>query len=135
MIFRMPPVAAVPQILTTTKAAQLVGVSQGAIRMALLEGRLVGSKVDGIWYVERQELLDWHRRTRRVGPRGHQPWERVAESLDDYAPATADELSRLCDLHVGNVRKYLAILAKDGRAERLGDGQWVLTASQRRGAA
>jgi hypothetical protein len=29
-------------------------------------------------------------------------------------------------VHVGNARKYLAILAAQGRAERSKDGQWTL---------
>jgi excisionase family DNA binding protein len=124
------------QQLTTTQAGDLVGVSQGAVRIAVLQGRLKGAKVGGVWYVEREELLEWRRHTRSVGPRCHQPWERVAAALGDYSSASADELSRLCDLHVGNVRKYLAILAKDRRVERLADGQWALIAtSQHQGAA
>jgi hypothetical protein len=33
-------------------------------------------------------------------------------------------------LHVGNARKYLALLAAQCRAKRLSDGQWVLTATE-----
>lgn len=123
------------QHLTTTQAAQLLGVTQGAVRTAILEGRLMGSKAGGVWYVERQELLDWRQRTRHLTPRGGQPWERVASILIEYGTATADELSQLCGLHPGNVRKHLAILSKQGRVHRLPDGQWMLTASEHQGAA
>lgn len=123
------------QLLTTTQAAQLVGVTQGAVRIAILQGRLMGAKAGGVWYVERQELLDWRQRTPPVTPRTRQPWERVASVLVEYGTATADELAQLCELHPGNVRKHLAILSKQGRVHRLPDGQWTLTASERQGAA
>jgi excisionase family DNA binding protein len=121
--------------LTTTQAADLVGVSQVAVRHAILEGRLEGSKIGGVWYVDRQSLLDWRRHNRGGGPRGHRPWERVAAALDEYGPSTAEELSHLCDLHAGNVRKYLAILAKEGRTERSSDGHWRLATKNQQGAA
>ncbi len=121
--------------LTTTQAADLVGVTQVAVRHAILEGRLKGSKIGGVWYVDRQPLLEWRRHNRGGGPRGHRPWERVASALDEYGPSTAEELSRLCDLHAGNVRKYLAILAKEGRTERSADSHWALTSKNQQGAA
>jgi hypothetical protein len=123
------------ELLTTTQAGQLLGVSQGAVRTAILKGRLMGSKVTGVWYVERKELFDWRQRTRHLTPRTGQPWERVASVLVEYGTATADELAQLCELHPGNVRKHLAILSKQGRVHRLPDGQWTLTASERQGAA
>lgn len=121
--------------LTTTQAADLVGVTQVAVRHAILEGRLQGSKLGGVWYVDRQQLLDWRRHNRGGGPRGHRPWERVAAALDEFGPSTAEELSRLCDLHAGNVRKYLAILAKEGRTERSAGGLWAVTTQNQQGVA
>ena len=32
----------------------------------------------------------------------------------------------LSGLHIGNVRKYLACLVKEGRVDRRPDGQWYL---------
>jgi hypothetical protein len=55
--------------------------------------------------------------------------------LDEFGTLTFLELAELLGVHIGNARKYLAILAKQGRAERLPDGQWVLTESNAVGAA
>ncbi len=90
---------------------------------------LCAQRIDGRWYVERQVLLDWAERSGGRKPsRSTRPWERCATLLAEHASASTEELAYLTGLHVGNVRKYLAILAAQGRAERLPDGQWALTA-------
>jgi hypothetical protein len=63
------------------------------------------------------------------------PWESSAELLTEYGSLSATELAHLAGIHPGNARKYLAILAKQGRAQRLPDGQWIPTAFEHHGAA
>jgi DNA-directed RNA polymerase specialized sigma24 family protein len=117
--------------LTTREVAVLTGRSQGAVRTAILEGRLAGERqLDG-WRVTREEALAWHARTRRIPcPSSSRPWNRAADMLAEYGAMTSEELARLLELNSGNARKHLAILAKEGRAERLPDGQWVLIDKQ-----
>ena len=50
--------------------------------------------------------------------------------LSDWGSASAEELAQVMQLHPGNARKYLAILAAEGRAQRQSDGQWVLTTAE-----
>lgn len=114
-------------VLTATEAARLVGRPKDAVRNAIRDGSLTGSNIKGRWYVERELLLAWDRRTARRQRAGSQPWETTAGLLGDYGPATTEELAVLRGLHPGNVRKHLAILAVQGRAKRLDDSQWVLT--------
>jgi predicted ArsR family transcriptional regulator len=52
------------------------------------------------------------------------------ELLRDWGSASAEELARVLAIHPGNVRKYLAILSAEGRAQRRSDGQWVLTTAE-----
>ncbi|MDQ6839818.1 MAG: hypothetical protein M3137_16205 [Actinomycetota bacterium] len=122
--------------LTTTEAGHLVGRTKDAIRNAINDGRLVGSNERGRWYVDREAVLAWDKRTRRYDRQRVTPaWARTGDLLAEYGSATVEELALLAGLHIGNVRKHLAILANLGRAERRPDGQWVLTAESRQGAA
>lgn len=97
------------------------------MRTAIRDGVLPATNINGRWYVKRDDLLAWHRRTRIVRRIGPPPWQAIADLLADYGSASIVELTALSGLHVGNVRKYTACLAKEGRAERRPDGQWVLT--------
>lgn len=125
----------IEELLTTTAAAAAVGVSQSAVRVAINEGRLTGSKAGGVWYVTRSDLLAWDRATKRPVFTRVPVWEHSAAILAEYGSLSAEELAVLADIHVGNARKHLAILAKQGRAERRPDGQWVLIAQEHQGAA
>jgi hypothetical protein len=51
-------------------------------------------------------------------------YERSAELLAEYGSLTPDELSKFQGVHVGNARKYLCLLAVEGRAHRHDDGEW-----------
>lgn len=121
-------------MLTTREAGRLVGRSDGAVRKALMRGRLAGERHRDqrdhrdYWLVRTADVLSWAENN----PKGHGPilplprTEEVAELLREYGSASAEELSQLLQVHVGNARKYLAILGAQGRAKRDPDGQWVL---------
>jgi hypothetical protein len=120
--------------LTTREAAALTGRSQDAVKTAIRDGKLHGEReLDG-WRVTQEDLLAWNARTRRV-PSRRRAWEPVAQILEEHGSASAEEMAVLADIHPGSARKYLVILANLGRAERLPDGQWVLTGKSRAGAA
>jgi hypothetical protein len=126
----------VHQLLTTTQAAKLTQRPERSIRKALASQVLAGFNDRGKWFVRRDDLLVWDKHTgRRHREQSSGPWERAAASLAEYGSLNADELAQLVGVHPGNARKHLAILAKQGRAERLPDGQWVPTALEHNGAA
>jgi predicted ArsR family transcriptional regulator len=81
--------------------------------------------------------MAWDKQTRRYENIMRPPaaYDNAAELLAEYHSMSAVELATLAGIHVGNARKHFALLAAQGRAERLDDGQWVLTAQQQQGAA
>ena len=121
--------------LTTTEAAALIGRTQSAVRAAINNQALPGFRRDGRNYVRRADLLAWDQRTRRAKRHCVPAYEHTAQLLREYQSATTPELAELSQLHPGNIRKHLAILATQGRVECRPDGQWVLTSEPDTGAA
>ena len=120
-------------MLTTTQAGKLVGRTGDAVRMAILTGALPGHRQRDHWLVRAGDVLAWGARARKLHwrklpvPRT----DEVVTLLQEYGTASAEEVARLLQVHVGNARKYLAILGLEGRAERRPDGQWVLREQRR----
>ncbi len=110
--------------LTTRQAGNLVGRSAATVKRALNLGILPGRRVDGFWRVRREDVVAWDARACRKPPRTSRAYDRTGALLDEYGSATPDEISKLQGVHVGNARKYLAILAAEGRAHRHDDGEW-----------
>jgi hypothetical protein len=115
--------ADVSEMLTTRQAAELVGRSPAAVKHVLNRGLIPGEHVDGFWRVRREDVVAWDSRTRRRNAK-KRAYERSAELLAEYGSLTADELSKFQGVHVGNARKYLCLLAVEGRAHRHDDGEW-----------
>ena len=70
--------------LTVPQAANSLGVSEGAIRNAITDGRLASTRIDGIRKVARTELDAYRQRTR---PAGYKPSGRPRKN-----PPTVDVL-------------------------------------------
>jgi hypothetical protein len=121
--------------VTTTEAAKITGRSQDAVRRAINDHYLEATNEIGRWYIERSTLMAWDKRARRRDLGKPRAYERTAELLEEYYSVSPEELATLAGIHVGNARKHLALLAAEGRVERLDDGQWVLTTRQDQGAA
>lgn len=68
--------------------------------------------------------MQWDAKAPRYPGAKRQAYERAADVLADYGSVTPVELSKLLGIHAGNARKYLAILAAEGRAHRHTDGEW-----------
>jgi hypothetical protein len=120
-------------LMTTTQAGRLIGRTGTAVRDACVAGKLAGQKdSQGFWLIREADLRAWDSWSQRGhGPRLPQPrTDEVVALLSEWGCATAEELGIVMSLHVGNVRKYLAILAAQGLAERRDDGQWILTSSE-----
>jgi helix-turn-helix protein len=113
-----------PELLTTRQAGELVGRSADTVKRSLNLGLLPGRHVDGFWRVRREDVLAWDARARRHPCQKKRAYDRAADVLAEYGSATPDELSKLLGVHVGNARKYLAILATEARAHRHDDGEW-----------
>lgn len=124
-----------PDLLTTTEAGELIGRTQDAVRIAINLGYLRAVNERGRWYIERDALVAWDKRARRFVRTRTPSWERAAEIIAEYGSVSAAELAQLAGIHIGNARKHLAILAKNGRVRCLDDGQWVLLGRQHQGVA
>jgi hypothetical protein len=111
--------------ITTGDAARLTGRDTSAFRWAITHRQVRAIKHDGLWRMRRQDALAWHRQAKlHPLPGRRRVYEDVAALLTEYGSLDPDELSLLLGVHVGNARKHLAILCKQGRARRDADGQW-----------
>ncbi len=120
------------EFLSTAEAARVVHRAQDTIRVTIRKGLLpaVKNHDDSTWRVRRSDLVAWSDHARRITVKRVHPSQQVAELLATYDSADVTELATIMGIHPGNVRKHLAILAAQGRAERQADGQWVLIGSQ-----
>jgi len=120
------------RLLTTTEAGHLVGRSDSAVRGAVRSGLLKAVWDHNRWLVSAAAVMTW------ASTHKANPWPRTAkprtdevvELLSDYGSASAEEVAGILGVHPGNARKYLALLARAGRAQRLEDGQWVLIGAE-----
>lgn len=115
-------------VLTTREAGQLVGRSEDAVRAAIRRGDLDAERGRDFWLVSASDVIAWaaHTPIGRGNPLPRPRTEEVVGLLTDWGSGSAEELATVLGVHVGNARKYLAILAAQGRAERSKDGQWTL---------
>ncbi|MDQ6837590.1 MAG: helix-turn-helix domain-containing protein [Actinomycetota bacterium] len=121
--------------LTTAEVAALTGRSESAVRNAISKKHLPAARIDGRRYISRNDALAWDKSYHRLIRTSSEPWERAAQLLTAYHSLSAEELAEFAGIHVGNARKHLEQLRRRDRAERRPDGQWVLTAELRQGAA
>ncbi len=116
--------------VTVQEASPLTNRDEALIRTALANGRLRGEWTGRRWMVDEEDLRRWNDAMRRNKPRATVTPSRPAEVLAlvaEWGEATAEEIAQVMNRHVGNARKWLALLAADGLIERQDDGQWVLT--------
>ncbi len=120
--------------VTVQEASPLTNRDEASIRIALAAGRLRGEWTGRRWMVDEDDLRRWNDAVRRNKPRATESPCRPAEVLAlvaEWGDATAEEIARVMNRHVGNARKWLALLAADGLITRQDDGQWVLTPAGR----
>jgi hypothetical protein len=122
--------------LTTSEAARLLGYADEArVREALRTGRRAGKRIDGRWYIQADEVERWLARRQPSRPRRpgllSGPAEHALRMLQEWGSSTAEELSVVTDVHVGNARKALALAGALGLAKREGTS-WSLTAEGER---
>jgi hypothetical protein len=120
-------------MLSTSEAGRLVGRTEDAVRAAIRRGALPAERGRDFWSVRATEVVAWAARTPagRGNPHPRPRTAEVADILREYGSASAEEVAMLLQVHSGNARKYLAILAIQGTAKRLSDGQWVLTSTEK----
>lgn len=111
-------------LLTSRQAAELVGRSPDAVKAAAREQSLRGRHIDGFWRFTPEDVVAWDATATRKPRATRRAHERSAELLAEYGSVTPYELATFQGIHVGNARKYLALLAIEGRAHRHDDGEW-----------
>lgn len=117
-ITSMAFVEAQPAELSTTEAADRLGVSAGTIRWAIRDGQLRARREEwGSWVISEADLERFaaSRRPRPASRRTRQalPYNamRILGALNSFDHDTADELAKVVDLHHSNVRKHLNHMA------------------------
>lgn len=126
-------------LITTREAADLLGATQGAVRMAILTRDMpvvsTSTTRHGHYRLDRAAVLDWAatHTFKEYTPR--HSWVRTRQALEVLGNATADEIAAYRGIHPGNVRKHLSVLAEDGSAQRGRDGRWSLIVRESVGAA
>jgi excisionase family DNA binding protein len=137
--FNGPPAVPAAELLTELvslpEAAEYLGLHRATVNDMIISGRLRGYRLGAHWYVRRPELEIFKRAYRR--PRGSPRrgaveasayWtQEILRWLLHWSEATSAELDRVLDLHVGNIRKYLALAEKDSLVTRDEYGLWSLT--------
>lgn len=120
------------RLLSTGEAGRLVGRTDSAVRHAVRLGLVEGLWNHSHWLVRASAVIAWaDAHKANPAPRTAKPrTEDVAELLSDYGSASAEEVAAVLEVHPGNARKYLALLAVQGRAQRRKDGQWVLVGAE-----
>ena len=119
--------------LTTTMAAERLGVSSGTIRQAISSRHLQARRTPwGTWTIDPNDFERWVA-TRDKAPR-HQDRRnrqelpasalRVLGALVHFEEASPTEISDVIGLHAGNVRKHLCLMARHGIAYRTPLGSW-----------
>jgi excisionase family DNA binding protein len=130
----------VSQLVGLKAAAEQLGVHRATVNEMVHDGRLRGIRVGPHWYI-RQSDLDRFAKTyerpknapRRRDSGEAQRWLSIILSwLDDWHSASAAELDRVVDLHIGNIRKYLCLAERDGLVRRDDFGVWTLTVEGQR---
>lgn len=126
-------------LMSLPAAAQQLQLHRATVNDMVLAGRLKGYRLGPHWYVRRSDVEVFrqaYRRpksaVRRLGRESHFFWtNEIVRWLLHWHDASAGELDRVLDLHVGNIRKYLALAEQDNLVERNEYGSWRLTASGR----
>lgn len=119
--------------LTTTMAAERLGVSSGTIRQAISSRQLQARRTPwGTWTIDPEDFERWAAARDKV-PR-HQARRnrhelpasalRVLGALVHFEEASPTEISNVIGLHTGNVRKHLCLMARQGIVYRTPLGLW-----------
>lgn len=118
------------ELVTTTDIARITGRNDATIRSAIRAGHIpqVTRTTLGRPLVRLSDALAWHKAIRPPAPHTPPTWDATATALATLGPSTPDEIAAYRNLHPGNIRKHLAILAAQRRAEQRADGHWTVTA-------
>jgi excisionase family DNA binding protein len=122
-------------LLSLPDAAQVLGLHRATVNNMVLCGRLKGYRLGPHWYLRRSEVelfrsgYDRPKTSpRRVAREVKAYWtNELLRWLLHWHDATSAELKTVVDLHIGNIRKYLALAEHDGLVTRDDCGRWALT--------
>ena len=122
-------------MVSLPEVASRLGLHRATVNHMVLEGRLRGYRLGAHWFVRSSELEIFERTyerpkssPRRVSGGATEYWlNHIVRWLLLWDSATCNELDRVLDLQVGNIRKYLLICEQEGLATRDDAGYWSLT--------
>jgi excisionase family DNA binding protein len=125
---------------TLPEAAAELQIHRATVNAMVLDGRLKAERHGSQWVVEDSVFKKFkdgyerpHHSTRRhQSGRAADAW--ITEILDllvQWDEGTATELAEVLELHVGNVRKYLALSETRNLAQRNDYGMWRATEAGR----
>jgi hypothetical protein len=122
----------VANLVPLTEVAKVLGLHRATVNDMVLQRKLKGRRRNGRWYVRRDELTQfaatYERPSNAPVPRDERlisegGWK-VLWLLVEWGDATTAELDRVVDLHIGNIRKQLNLLAAAGLAISSHDNVW-----------
>jgi len=128
------------ELVSLPEAAERLHLHRATVNDMVNSGRLRGYRLGPHWYVRRSELEIFERSyqrpknspRRRIGGATTQHWtDEILRWLLLWDSATSEELRRVIDLHIGNIRKYLVFCEQDDLAMRDDLGYWKLTEAGR----
>jgi excisionase family DNA binding protein len=131
----MTKAADYPELLTLPEAARLLGVHRATVNDMVLSRKLPARRRRGHWYVPREDFENfaatYHRPSNAPTARDERlisngGWQ-ILSFLVEWDDATTAELERVVDLHIGNIRKQLNLLAAADLSERRSNGSWMPT--------
>lgn len=122
-------------LVSLPEAASYLELHRATVNNMVINGRLRGYRLGAHWYIRKGDLEVFKRSYHR--PKGSTSrgagetkiyWTaELLRWLLHWETATTVELDRVLDLHVGNIRKYLAFAEHDGLVNRDRLGFWSLT--------
>lgn len=131
------------ELIGLPQAAEILGLHRASVNEMVNAGRIPGYRLGAHWFVKRSDIERFahdYRRPKNAPRRQSRSWgeswkAEIVRWLKHWDTATSDELGRVIDLHIGNIRKYLVLLEKDSMIDRDEHGYWRLTASGARWAS
>ncbi len=123
------------ELVGLPEAATRLGLHRATVNAMVHAGRLPATRYGAHWFVRRPDLESFAQSYVRPP---NSPWapakpsepspirQQIVTLLTEWDEATVEELARVIDVHIGNIRKHLRFLEADGLAIRSVKGEWRL---------
>lgn len=123
------------EMVDLPEAAKRLGLHRATVNDMVLNQRLPGYRLGSHWYLRNDDLERFaatYERPKNAPRRRSKAWgedwqSEIVRWISFWHSTTSSELDRVLDLHIGNIRKYLTLLERDGFVSRDADGFWKLS--------